>query len=730
MTRIILCMIVKNEARVIERCLEHALPVIDAACICDTGSSDATPDLIEAVLREAGIPHRICRHEWINFGVNRSRAFSETRRFAGELGWDLDRSYALFLDADMVLRTASGFDPAKLEHDSYSLQQMQGSLVYSNVRLACLALDWRSIGATHEYWSADGAGPGAPLDTFWIEDRGDGGSKGNKNERDTRLLEAELSEQPDNPRTMFYLAQTYIEAGRFADARTLYAQRAAAGSWEEEAWYAAYRAGVCSLELGEWERGAGELLSAWERRPGRAEPLYMLAHHARQRGASHTAMFAAEGALRIPFPHDDRLFVDQRAFREGPIEEISISAYYTGQKARGAAACDALLHHRATSPSAKLLAARNSSYYAEPLATPSTTRRTEIPVDLLDTTFSPSSASICRTESGYVLLNRLVSYYQYHAASFLPRHGDGKYYSRNAWVTLDRDLTVRSATLIDDALAEQAALVPTSDARVCGVEDIRLVRWRGAWWFTGGSCQFEERQRPRLVIGRLDASGTRIEHIVRLAYEREQQYEKNWVPFVHKGRLLILYACDPLVILEPDPESGICREIHRALPLFDLSRYRGSSAPIAIGDHYLAVVHEVAPTREGRHYLHRFVEMDRSFRITRASRLFTFLHRGVEYCLGMCQSHASDELIVSFSWEERESWLLSLPLAQVEEMLIPIEQLAFLDSPPAAAMESNWVDLPATGAPQVNGRQPPERTASPQRRRLWARRRRRASESG
>jgi glycosyltransferase involved in cell wall biosynthesis len=740
MTHIILCMIVKNEAAVIERCLKHALPIIDAACICDTGSTDGTQNLVESVLGEAGIPHRVHQHEWVNFGLNRGRSFAEARDVAGERGWDLTRSYALFIDADMVLRLADGFDKASLDGDGYNLQQQHGTLVYSNLRLARLSLDWRSIGATHEYWSADGAGSIEFLDTLWIEDLGDGGSKGDKNERDMRLLEAELKEQPDNPRTQFYLAQTYFEAGRFEDARGHYIRRSQVGGWEEEAWYATYRAAVCSVHLDEWERGAGELLSAWERRPRRAESLYMLAHFARKRRASHTAMLAAERALKVSYPGDDRLFVDQRAYREGPIEEISISAYYTGQKARGAAACDALLHHRATPPSVRNLAARNSAHYAEPLATEETARRVNIPIELLGTTFSASTGSIHPTPSGYALVNRLVSYYQRAAATFLPRDPNGKYFTRNVWVEFDRDLKVRSTALVDDTLAEQQALVPTSEARICGVEDIRLIRWNEDWWFTGGSSQFNVQHRPRIVLGRLSPEGTRIEHIVLLRYDGEQAYEKNWTPFIFDGRLLILYSFDPLVILEADPATGICREIHRSLPPVELRRYRGSSQLMRAGDRYIGIIHEVATSGDGRYYLHRFVEMDRAFHITRASRLFTFWHRGVEYCCGLCVSHAGDEVIVSFSFDERESWLLNLPRSQVEEMLIPIDHLAFIDPPPDdVAAGPGWLRLPSLEGSQPNRQDEallngPVRTARhssrPPRRRLWAPRRRRGPGSG
>jgi len=45
---IALCMIVKNESKVITRALDSVRGFIDYVCICDTGSSDGTQDIIKS----------------------------------------------------------------------------------------------------------------------------------------------------------------------------------------------------------------------------------------------------------------------------------------------------------------------------------------------------------------------------------------------------------------------------------------------------------------------------------------------------------------------------------------------------------------------------------------------------------------------------------------------------------------------------------------------------------
>ena len=44
---ICLTMIVKNESKIIERCFDSVKDYIDTWCICDTGSTDGTQDIIK-----------------------------------------------------------------------------------------------------------------------------------------------------------------------------------------------------------------------------------------------------------------------------------------------------------------------------------------------------------------------------------------------------------------------------------------------------------------------------------------------------------------------------------------------------------------------------------------------------------------------------------------------------------------------------------------------------------
>src|SRR3954465_3089275 len=112
--RVVLSMIVKNEAAVIGRCLEAAFPLVDGYVVCDTGSADATVALVEETGARRALPGRVARHQWRDFGHNRTQAAAEARAWVQQQGWALDDTYLLFVDADMVLRARPGFERAAL----------------------------------------------------------------------------------------------------------------------------------------------------------------------------------------------------------------------------------------------------------------------------------------------------------------------------------------------------------------------------------------------------------------------------------------------------------------------------------------------------------------------------------------------------------------------------------------------------------------------------------------
>ncbi|MFF8945761.1 glycosyltransferase [Streptomyces sp. NPDC014864] len=321
-------MIVKNESGVIERCLSSVRDLITTWVISDTGSTDGTQELIREALR--GVPGELHSEPWVDFGHNRSLNIAHARGKA---------DYLLLLDADLEVRQDGPLPP--LTAASYMLRH-EGDLEYRIKRLVRGDIAWRYEGVTHEYLTTDEPADQAKLDALVIVDHADGGSRHDKFERDARLLSAELERDPDNPRTVFYLAQTKRDMGRAEEAIALYERRAAMGGWSEEVYYSRVQIGVLKAGRGDWPGAMDALVQAWETRPHRLEACYELCSRLRVMGRYRTAYTFASAGLNRPVP-DDLLFVSPWVYRWGMLFEFSISAYWVGDWAGSYQACDRLL---------------------------------------------------------------------------------------------------------------------------------------------------------------------------------------------------------------------------------------------------------------------------------------------------------------------------------------------------------------------------------------------------
>jgi glycosyltransferase involved in cell wall biosynthesis len=319
-----LVMIVKDEEINIRKCLSSAiLAGVTIVTILDTGSTDGTPEIIKEICADI----ELCLHfsKFVNFGQARSEAF-KLAQYSAE--WLLD------LDADMTVSIAPEFKPNPLI-DAYMLELRDSGTSWRVPRLLRGDLPWKSVGACHEYTALSDktyktettdlvkisftSTTYGPVKRHWY----------------AGLLEEELLREPENPRTVFYLAQTYQELGD-PRARELYQRRAAMGGFEEEAWFSLYRAAV----LAEWPQKAVELLAAWERRPTRLEPLHVLVSELNKRDLHKAAYELTSIAIT---PSKDVLFVQTDAWEWGILFERSIAAWWVGKKEEAYALGDELL---------------------------------------------------------------------------------------------------------------------------------------------------------------------------------------------------------------------------------------------------------------------------------------------------------------------------------------------------------------------------------------------------
>jgi len=350
--KICLCMIVKNESKIIERCLTAAQKVIDYVSIVDTGSTDNTKELIKRWCEDKGIPHVVHEEKFKNFSYNRTHSYRAAKESFP------DTTYFLLLDADMVLIVKPDFIKSSLDEDVYMLEQYSNAVRYWNVRLIGNKNieEWNCIGVTHEYWEPTPKIPKTHrLHTLEIDDREDGGCKSDKYERDKRLL-LEGYNDPNTPKTLktrysYYLGQTFECLREWDEAIKWFTKRSEEkDTWEEEAWYASYKLGLALMAKGEEEKSVYTLLKSWERRPWRIEPLYKLVCYYRSkplregyRAMNATALMLAMQAKDFKYPENDVLFVEYDVYDFLLDVEIAITAFYVqGKKNIGRAAAKRL----------------------------------------------------------------------------------------------------------------------------------------------------------------------------------------------------------------------------------------------------------------------------------------------------------------------------------------------------------------------------------------------------
>jgi tetratricopeptide (TPR) repeat protein len=256
MVQILLIMIVRNESKIIQRCLENTLGVIDGFFILDTGSTDTTKEIILQFLSDhPELKGKVESEKFINFGETRTQSYLRAKKFLqDELNWDENETYGLLLDADHILKTdKTKFSKELLgSFDEYRIKQKDVLVQYFNTRLIRMSENWVCLGRTHEVWtikSLNKTGTHAvniiqDENLIWIDDVSDGGCKNDKFERDERLLLQGVEEDPKimyaihlHSRYYFYLGQTYHYLQKYAKSIEFYNKRLEQDdTFDEEKW--------------------------------------------------------------------------------------------------------------------------------------------------------------------------------------------------------------------------------------------------------------------------------------------------------------------------------------------------------------------------------------------------------------------------------------------------------------------------------------------------------------
>ena len=349
-----LCMIVKNEAHVIRRCLDSVRPLLSSWCIVDTGSTDGTQAIITEHMKD--LPGCVYERPWVQETINRNQALALARDLTSQSMPDLppEQVYLFVIDADEVAEMLTDATIPPAGPDAYTVtMHMGGSYDYDRLSLvradapACY-FGTGKIAGIHPTIMRDNHTSIATerWGGFRVVPYPDGASwsEVGKYQKHADLLAQDAADEPTNTRVRFYLAQSLRDAAKFVsgEARTKLREQALAsyrirveqgeGGFAEEQWVAAWEAAQLEGQLG--RDPTKSLLAAHMMRPWRAECLFALAQRNNVTGKYDLAYSYACAAVELDRIADERLFVDKSIYAWRVWEELGLASYYTNRRAK------------------------------------------------------------------------------------------------------------------------------------------------------------------------------------------------------------------------------------------------------------------------------------------------------------------------------------------------------------------------------------------------------------
>ena len=670
---ICLNMIVKNESRVIERLLNSVAPLIDAYCICDTGSTDNTIQLIESFMTKRQIPGKIVREPFRDFGYNRTFAAKAAAEIPG-------MDYLLLVDADMVL-TGDMLKPdnisrfkTSLTADCYHICQGTPQYYYKNVRIMRNYRGYTYWGVTHEYINTPAGTVYESIDmgALFINDIGDGGAKTDKFERDIRLLTKGLEENPGNDRYTFYLANSLRDAGRYDEAIARFRERIQIGGWIEEVWHSHYSIGDCYRRSGQMEKAIGAWIDAFQAHPKRIESLYEIIKYYREHGKNTAAyiFYKTADASRAKWgASNDFLFLQKDVYDYKLDYEMSIIGYYANYDDYPMPALNMkVLSYPYLSNDVNHNIMTNYKFYCPKLIQhavsfeqPFLTKATESLGLAADGTFVKSTPSLVLRGNHLIVNVRYVNYRIDDNGNYVNQEN---IITKNAIATLD--ISKDRWQIVDEF---ELAYDTSQDGHYVGLEDIRL--------FIEGDKLFYNANRG------LNTGVMTVEH-GQIAIETKStknslwpkgksSLEKNWVLF---GANRVIYHWTPeLTIGTIDTSSEEGTSYFKVLKQNPVPRFfnslRGSTNGVVIKDELWFICHTVS-YEDRRYYYHTVVVLDReTLALRRYTPFFTFEGEKVEYTLGFVYLEKTDALLIGYSLYDKCAKYISVSRKYFEGEMIP-----------------------------------------------------------
>ena len=637
--KLCLNMIVKNESRIITRMFDSLVSIIDTYCICDTGSTDNTIEIIKNYFDKKGIPGKVVEEPFKNFCHNRNFALKSC------LGMS---EYVLLMDADMKL-DVKNFDKKMLNnYDSFNILQGNNNFYYYNMRILRNNGLYSYVGVTHEYINTppDNKNYNMTKSQIFIIDIGDGGSKANKFERDIKLLLDGIKEEPKNERYHFYLANTYCDSNKLEEAIKYYEKRIEFGGWEQEVWYSYYKIGHCYKNLNKPAEAIYWWLNGYNFFPERIENLYEIVYHYRVISKPKLAKLYYDLAMKSINENKNRdhyLFLHNDVYTYKLEFEYTIFSSYIGNKNINSQVITVLNNCDNYSVTQNLL--NNMKFYKfilSPIEIKVFDNHNIIDInnDLVKFTSSSSCLIHNKDKTGYVMNIRYVNYLITDSGQYL--NCDKHIITYNKYMEMDSNFNIdenKTRFFQEDYI----------NRRYIGVEDVKIFYdLNNTIKFIGTG--FHQNNRIGIVCGDYKPDSNTISPIEITSSFTNSECEKNWVFTNYKGETHVIYKWYPLQICKIDNETNKLNLVEeKKMPML-FANVRGSSCGFNYKNEIWFITHIVS-YETPRHYYHVIVVFDEALNLLRYSPLFKLQGECIEYCLSIVVE--DERVLINYSTWDR-----------------------------------------------------------------------------
>jgi hypothetical protein len=353
MGKLALNFICKDESPVIENMLESAKDIVDLIVVNDTGSTDGTQQIIKNFGEKYGIPTYVFERPFDDFENSRNHAMQKLRDVVAELNWNADQVHGFWFDCDETLVIDSKFNKSQFTKDLYMINTYIGQMKYTRNTFFKVSKPFRWYGPVHEFIVCDDQNITSGLaENIHVDVKMTGnswlGDIAEKYASHSYKLEAYINKNRQDPRWIFYTAQSWHDAASIKDnkeeneerlRRSLkyYRERVSrTDGYAEEIYYAQYRIGTIMRIIEEpWHLTHMELLKAYQIDPLRGESIKVIIDHYLQMGDWNMAYLYSKFAKttfhgKNPYP-TRLLFVDEATYVWKFAEAHAAAAFYTGR---------------------------------------------------------------------------------------------------------------------------------------------------------------------------------------------------------------------------------------------------------------------------------------------------------------------------------------------------------------------------------------------------------------